>query len=97
MIVGEVVITGRALTTLSVMVLLAVKKFASAAWVMVINVVPTPLIVTDPVAVTLATLLLAIWKENTPVLLEVAVISKSGSPKILSIVFELVIVGVNNL
>ena len=59
MIVGEVVIIGRALTTLSVMVLLAVKKFESAAWVMVIEVVPTPLIVTDPVAVTLATLLLA--------------------------------------
>ena len=31
MIVGEVVITGRALPTLSVIVLLAVKKFASAA------------------------------------------------------------------
>ena len=31
MIVGEVVITGRALTTLSIMVILAVKKFASAA------------------------------------------------------------------
>ena len=31
MIVGEVVIIGTALTTLSVMVLLAVEKFASAA------------------------------------------------------------------
>ena len=97
MIVGEVVITGRALPTLSVIVLLAVKKFASAAWVIVIEVVPAPLMVTEPVAVILATLLSAIWKKNAPVLLEVAVTSNPGSPKILSIVSELVIVGVNNL
>ena len=64
---------------------------------MVIEVVPTPLMVTEPVAVILATLLLAIWKENAPVLLEVAVTSNPGSPNILSIVSELVIVGVNNL
>ena len=64
---------------------------------MVIDVVPTPLMVTEPVAVILATLLLAIWKENTPVLLEVAVTSNPGSPNILSIVSELVIEGVNNL
>ena len=97
MIVGEEVIIGIASTTLSVMVLLAVEKFGSAAWVMVIEVVPTPLMVTEPVAVILATLLLAIWKENTPVLLEVAVTSNPGSPNILSIVSELVIEGVNNL
>ena len=97
MIVGEEVIIGTASTTLSVMVLLAVEKFGSAAWVMVIEVVPTPLMVTEPVAVILATLLLAIWKENAPVLLEVAVTSNPGSPNILSIVSELVIEGVNNL
>ena len=64
---------------------------------MVIEVVPTPLMVTEPVAVILAILLLAIWKENAPVLLEVAVTSNPGPPNILSIVSELVIVGVNNL
>ena len=61
---------------------------------MVIDVVPTPLMVTEPVAVILATLLLAIWKENTPVLLEVAVTSNPGSPNILfMIVGEVVIIG----
>ena len=97
MIVGEVVIIGTALTTLSVMVLLAVEKFASAAWLIVICVVPTPLMVTEPEVVILATLLSAIWKENAPVLLEVALTSNPGSPNILSIVSELIIVGVNNL
>ena len=97
MIVGEVVIIGIASSTISVIVILAVEKFASAAWLIVICVVPTPLMVTEPVAVILATLLLAIWKENAPVLLEVAVTSNPGSPNILSIVSELVIEGVNNL
>ena len=56
--------------------------------------VPAPFIVTEPVAVILATLLLAIWKENAPVLLEVAVTSNPGSPNILfMIVGEVVIIG----
>ena len=59
--------------------------------------VPTPLMVTEPEVVILATLLSAIWKENAPVLLEVALTSNPGSPNILSIVSELIIVGVNNL
>ena len=53
--------------------------------------------VTEPVVVILATLLSAIWKENAPVLLEVALTSNPGSPNILSMVSGLVIVGVNNL
>ena len=86
-------ITDFALSTKSVLVLLDVKWFRSAAWLIIIVVVPTPVIDTTLEPIRTAILGSKTWYEKLPVLLDVAVRVNKGSPYIFVKTFELVIEG----
>ena len=86
-------ISDSALSTKSVIVLLDVKWFRSAAWVIIIVVVPTPVIDTTLEPIRTAILGSKTWYEKLPVLLDVAVRVNKGSPYIFVKTFELVIEG----
>ena len=86
-------ISGTALSTKRVIVLLVVEKFESSAWVITIVVVPTPVIDTTLEPTSTAILGSKTWYEKLPVLLDVAVSGNTGSPYIFVRTFELVIEG----
>ena len=91
--IGRFCISGTAVSTKRVIVLVVVEKFESSAWVITIVVVPTPVIDTTLEPTRTAILGSKTWYEKLPVLLDVAVRGNTGSPYIFVRTFELVIEG----